>query len=145
MTTVLHDHIHLFAYTGQNELTGGELDASDYHLLMPGMDEKLETATAVERGLTGVAHIYRVLDDNNNPKQFSNGTLQIMATTAEKDALKALSGKSCWLALNDHDDDPFELVAGNGYLVVAVVTGTRMVNAMHDYWHVFVQITDVSS
>jgi hypothetical protein len=145
MTTALHDHIHLFAYASQAELNESEQNACAYQVLMPGLDSKLETAVAVERGLTGVAHIYRTLDTSNNPKRFENGTLQIMATTAEKDVLLLLSGKSCWLMLNDHDDSPCTVGTGNGYLVVAQITNYRMVNAMHDYWYVFVQITDVSS
>jgi hypothetical protein len=146
VTATLHDHIHLFAYTNETELDVYEQAASAYSLLMPGMDVKLDTAAVVERGLTGVPHVYHT-DGDSGPLLFQNGTLSIMATWPEVETLMALSGKPCYLILNVHDDDsggacPVDTT--NGYHCLAVVTTYRMIDPGLVWWTVFVNITDLT-
>ncbi len=144
MTVALRDHIHLFPYTGQTTITGTEHDNSRYALLMPGMDAKIDTAAHVDYGLTGAAHVYQTLS-SGNPITYMNGQLQLQTSDAQKNTLLTLNGKVCWLMLNDHDDDsPIPVNGTNGYKVLVKVTNFRMVNSVHDYWHVFIQVMDIT-
>lgn len=148
MAVTLHDHIHLLAYTGQTGLDATAQAATDYALLLPGFDAKPETAASVERGLTGVPHVYSTVDGSGHPLRFKNGTLQLLATQAELDALLALSGQRCYLVLNSHeDDDPTygcPVNATNGYHCLAVVTTYRLIDPGQVYWTVFITITDLT-
>jgi hypothetical protein len=145
MAAQLQDHIHLFLETTAPR--SGE--TPDYHVVMPGMDEKPTIALSYRRGITGKLLVTQLADARGVPMVFRDRPFTIMVEDTHKDTLLGLAGCFCYYVPLTHDDAGNNLkidAAGNaqGYPVLVVIDRAPHLDPMQQYWLVSVQLIENS-
>ena len=144
MAVGIQDHIHLGTDnppTNIYPVVDGTLD------LTPGVQ------VAFDRGLTGVLHTHRLVDDSGNPVQFCNDKMRLRLTLAEMLVVKELIGKTVYYVPNYHDDvedgDSLDVWPDSDYVVRGVLMvqpgSLTNINAMCTHWLLAVEIVDDSA
>jgi len=141
VASIIHNHIHLFLDSDDEPVH----DSTMYHVAQPGPEERLTAAVSQERSLTGALHVHR-LRNAGDIVTFRDAIMQVTATPAEKDALIALSGETCYYMPILHDDAPTFPVnrdAGNGYRCLMVIEPPiRQLTPAQEYWTVTIRVME---
>jgi hypothetical protein len=145
MAAQLQDHIHLFLESTAPR--SGE--APDYHVVMPGMDERPTLALSYRRGITGKLLVTQLADAQGVPMVFRDRPFTILVEDTYKDTLLGLAGRFCYFVPIVHDDAGTTLKVdvdnkAQGYPVLAVIERAPHLDPMQQYWLVSVQLIENS-
>ena len=144
MAVGIQDHVHLGTDnppTTTYRVVHGTLD------LTPGVQ------VAFDRGLTGVLHTHRLVDDSGDPVQFCTDKMRLRLSLSEMLTVKGLIGKTVYYVPNYHDDDEdsgsLDVWPDSSYVVRGVLMvqpgSLTNINAMCTDWLLAIEIVDDSA
>ena len=136
MAVQIHDHCHLDTDNPPTDT---------YNVQHGTWDHTPHVGVVVERSVTGVAHVHRLVDGSGDPVQFQNERFTLLGLTlAEMITIRALIGKTVYFVSNYHDDDAIA-----GYVVTGVLIvepgGIQNADPSATVWNIQCRIEDTGA
>ena len=114
-----------------------------YSVISGSWDVTLDVPLVMERGLTGLLHYHRILDEGGDVVQFEGERFTIRrATLAQMLTLRGLAGKVVYYVSPYHDEASLTVVSA---ILVVPRGGIVNLDPMGTLWNVQVELTDIGS
>ena len=136
MAASIQDHIHLDT---DNPPT------TEYDVMQGSWDHTPDVGLVVERGVTGYAHVHRLVDGGGDPIQFQNERFTLLGLTlAQMLTIRALIGKTVYFNSNYHDPAAHAATVVTGVLIIEP-GGIQNIDPSATVWNIQCKVEDTGA